>query len=149
MAASETQFMNDPAPGSAPRAVAPSASSQGNTISAQTIGQMNDRTTMKNIAQQTGGERSSTLTTSSASSTAASKTDQPTTRWPTLHRRQIRAAITGFSVQVSKQELEAGLSPRLLQHSSGDGRRGRNGRVAHRATAGHAARHIDAADGFA
>ncbi len=56
MAASETQFMNDPAPGSAPRVVSPSASNLGNTISAQTIGQMNDRTTMMNIAQQTGGE---------------------------------------------------------------------------------------------
>ena len=56
MAASETQFMNDPAPGSAPRVVASSASSEGNTISAQTIALMNDRTTMMNIAQQTGGE---------------------------------------------------------------------------------------------
>jgi VWFA-related protein len=55
MAASETQFMNDPVPGSAPRVVASSASSQGNTISAQTIGEMNDHTTMQNIAQQTGG----------------------------------------------------------------------------------------------
>lgn len=56
MAASETQFMNDPAPGTAPRAVASSASSLGNTLSAQTTGLVNDRVTMKNIAQQTGGE---------------------------------------------------------------------------------------------
>ena len=56
MAASETQFMNDPAPGSAPRAIAPSASSLGNTLNAQTTDLANDRVTMKNIAQQTGGE---------------------------------------------------------------------------------------------
>src|SRR5271165_6187808 len=56
MATSETQFMNDPAPGSAPRVIASSASSQGNTINAQTVGLANDRVTMMNIAQQTGGE---------------------------------------------------------------------------------------------
>ncbi|HVP50231.1 MAG TPA: VWA domain-containing protein, partial [Candidatus Bathyarchaeia archaeon] len=56
MAQSETQFMNDPAPGASPRVIAPSASSLGNTLNEQTIGLINDRTTMKNIAQQTGGE---------------------------------------------------------------------------------------------
>ena len=56
MASSETQFMNDPVPSAAPRAVASSASNLGNTLNAQTIGLVNDRTTMNNIAQQTGGE---------------------------------------------------------------------------------------------
>ncbi len=56
MAASETQFMNDPAPGTAPRVVASSASSLGNTLNAQTTELANDRATMQNMAQQTGGE---------------------------------------------------------------------------------------------
>ncbi|HZD31385.1 MAG TPA: VWA domain-containing protein, partial [Candidatus Angelobacter sp.] len=56
MAASETQFMNDVAPGSSHAAIAPSQSSLGNTISGQTTELVNDRVTMKNIAQQTGGE---------------------------------------------------------------------------------------------
>ena len=56
MAASETQFMNDPAPGTAPRVIASSASSLGNTMNAQTIGLANDRVTMQTIAHQTGGE---------------------------------------------------------------------------------------------
>jgi VWFA-related protein len=56
MAASETQFMNDPVPSTAPRAVASSASNLGNTLNAQTIDLVNDRATMNNIAQQTGGE---------------------------------------------------------------------------------------------
>ncbi|HEX8809625.1 MAG TPA: VWA domain-containing protein, partial [Xanthobacteraceae bacterium] len=56
MAASETQFMNDPAPDTAPRAIASSASSLGNTMNAQTIGLANDRVTMQTIAHQTGGE---------------------------------------------------------------------------------------------
>ena len=56
MATSETGFMNDPVPGSSHGAIAPSASSQGNTLSAETTALINDRTTMKNIAQQTGGE---------------------------------------------------------------------------------------------
>jgi len=56
MAQSQTQFMNDPAPGAAPRAVASSSSSLGNTLNEQTISLANDRLTMTNIAQQTGGE---------------------------------------------------------------------------------------------
>jgi VWFA-related protein len=56
MAASETQFMNDAAPNSAHGVIAPSQSSLGNTLTAQTTELTNDRATMKNIAQQTGGE---------------------------------------------------------------------------------------------
>lgn len=56
MAASETQFMNDVAPTGSPRAVASSTSSLGNTLSAQTLEATNERTTMLDIAQQTGGE---------------------------------------------------------------------------------------------
>jgi VWFA-related protein len=56
MASSETQFMNDPAPPSSHGVVAPSSSGLGNTLSAQTTELINDRATMQNIAQQTGGE---------------------------------------------------------------------------------------------
>lgn len=56
MSSSETQFMNDVVPNSANSVIAPSSSSLGNTISAQTTSLVNDRVTMKNIAQQTGGE---------------------------------------------------------------------------------------------
>ena len=56
MSTSETQFMNNPVPDSSHGVVAPSASSLGNTLSAQTTSQINDRATMRNIAQQTGGE---------------------------------------------------------------------------------------------
>jgi VWFA-related protein len=56
MASSETQFMNDPLPSTAPRATSSSASALGNTLSAQTVSLANDRITMKNIAEQTGGE---------------------------------------------------------------------------------------------
>jgi len=56
MATSETQFMNDVAPNSSNRVTAPSSSSLGNTLSAETTSLINDRATMKNIAQQTGGE---------------------------------------------------------------------------------------------
>jgi VWFA-related protein len=56
MASSETQFMNDVAPNNTNGVIAPSTSSLGNTLSAQTTALVNDRVTMKNIAQQTGGE---------------------------------------------------------------------------------------------
>ena len=56
MAPSETQFMNDVAPSTAPGVVASSSSNLGNTLSEQTTALFNDRATMKNIAQQTGGE---------------------------------------------------------------------------------------------
>jgi len=56
MSASETQFMNDPLPSTAQSLSAPSASAQGNALSAESTALINDRVTMKNIAQQTGGE---------------------------------------------------------------------------------------------
>jgi VWFA-related protein len=56
MASSETQFMNDPLPSTAQSLSAPSASAQGNTLTAESTALINDRVTMKNIAQQTGGE---------------------------------------------------------------------------------------------
>lgn len=56
MSTSETQFMSNPVPDTAPRAVASSTSGLGNTMTAQTIGLANDRATMQNIARQTGGE---------------------------------------------------------------------------------------------
>jgi VWFA-related protein len=56
MASSETQFMNNPLPDTAPRMTGSSASSLGNTLSQQTVALTNDRVTMKNIAEQTGGE---------------------------------------------------------------------------------------------
>lgn len=56
MSSSETQFMNDVAPNNTNGVVATSTSSLGNTLTAQTTALVNDRVTMKNIAQQTGGE---------------------------------------------------------------------------------------------
>ncbi len=56
MSASETQFMNDVAPNNTNGVIAPSTSSLGNTLSAETTSLVNDRVTMKNIAEQTGGE---------------------------------------------------------------------------------------------
>jgi VWFA-related protein len=56
MASSETQFMNNPLPSTAPRATSSSPSALGNTLTAQTVSLANDRVTMKNIAEQTGGE---------------------------------------------------------------------------------------------
>ena len=56
MAASQTQFMNDAVPATSHSAVASSTSNLGNTLSANSTSLVNDRTTMKNIAQQTGGE---------------------------------------------------------------------------------------------
>src|SRR5271165_5033468 len=56
MSTSETQFMNDVAPNNTNSVIAPSTSSLGNTLSAQTTSLVNDRVTMKNMAEQTGGE---------------------------------------------------------------------------------------------
>ena len=56
MSASETQFMNDVAPNNTNGVAAPSTSNLGNTLTAQSTALINDRATMKNIAQQTGGE---------------------------------------------------------------------------------------------
>src|SRR3974390_130059 len=56
MSAWETQFMNDVLPNTATSVTAPSSSTLGNTLSGQTTALVNDRVTMKNIAQQTGGE---------------------------------------------------------------------------------------------
>jgi VWFA-related protein len=56
VATAENQTMTDVAPATAQGVISPSASNLGSTITAQTIALSNDRMTMKNIAQQTGGE---------------------------------------------------------------------------------------------
>jgi len=56
VATAENQMMNDVSPGVAQGVVAPSASNLGATINAETVSLTDDRTTMKTIAEQTGGE---------------------------------------------------------------------------------------------
>lgn len=56
VATAENQMMNDVSPGVAQGVVAPSPSNLGATISAETVSLTDDRTTMKTIAEQTGGE---------------------------------------------------------------------------------------------
>jgi VWFA-related protein len=55
-AQSELQFMNDVVPNGSNRMNAASTNNLNNTLSEQTTALVNDRLTMKNIAQQTGGE---------------------------------------------------------------------------------------------
>jgi VWFA-related protein len=56
VATAENQMMNDVSPGVAHGVVAPSSSNLGATINAETVSLTDDRTTMKTIAEQTGGE---------------------------------------------------------------------------------------------
>ena len=56
VATAENQMMNDVSPAVAQGVVAPSPSNLGATISAETVSLTDDRTTMKTIAEQTGGE---------------------------------------------------------------------------------------------
>jgi len=56
VATAENQPMSDVLPGVARGVTAASPSSQGATINAETVSLSNDRETMKNIAEQTGGE---------------------------------------------------------------------------------------------
>ena len=56
VATAENQMMNDVSPGVAHGVVTPSSSNLGATINAETVSLTDDRTTMKTIAQQTGGE---------------------------------------------------------------------------------------------
>ena len=55
-ATAENTTMNDVAPGVAHGVVAPSSSNLGATINAETVSLTDDRTTMKTMAEQTGGE---------------------------------------------------------------------------------------------
>ena len=55
-APSELQFMTDVAPNNSTGVTAPSTNNLNNTLTEQTTAFVNDRLTMKNIAQQTGGE---------------------------------------------------------------------------------------------
>jgi VWFA-related protein len=52
----ESQFMTDVAPNNSTGVIAPSTNNLNNTLMEQTTAFVNDRLTMKNIAQQTGGE---------------------------------------------------------------------------------------------
>jgi len=56
VATAENTTMNDVAPGVAHGVVAPSSSNLGATINAETVSLTDDRTTMKTMAEQTGGE---------------------------------------------------------------------------------------------
>lgn len=56
VATAENQPMSDVLPGIARGVITTSPSSQGATINAETVSLSNDRETMKNIAEQTGGE---------------------------------------------------------------------------------------------
>jgi VWFA-related protein len=56
VATAESQVMTDVAPVAAHGVIADSSSNLGSTINAQTVALANDRITMKNIAEQTGGE---------------------------------------------------------------------------------------------
>jgi hypothetical protein len=56
VATAESQVMTDISPGVAQSVIAPSPSSLGATITAESVSLANDRFTMNNIAQQTGGE---------------------------------------------------------------------------------------------
>lgn len=56
VATAESQLMNDVSPGTAHGVISAAPSSLGATINAETVSLTDDRITMKNIAEQTGGE---------------------------------------------------------------------------------------------
>ena len=132
------------------RVSAPSTSNLGNTLTAESTALINDRVTMKNIAQQTGGE--AFVNTNDLKRVIARSLEDGSTYYTLAYTPPKEDAggyhkVAGCSAE---QELEAGVPPRLLQHSTGDGfGSGRNCRVAHCAAAGHASVHFHAADGFA